>query len=186
LPCSSHATAMASESKPATPTSNATTQVSSPVDLEKAVEEHPRYFKSWLHEAAFICVRSDHLVRACLSYLVYLIAPCQVVTSAQTIAQLGLGCVVLPIRQIADKLGVTREGDLAWFLASYSCTVGAFVLIQGRLGDLYGKKTLFTLGYAWLAIFSIMSGFVRSPIAFDVARALTGIGCSALMPNAAA
>jgi MFS family permease len=110
----------------------------------------------------------------------------QIVTSSQITAQLGLGSVIYPIGQIANDLGVTRQGDLAWFLASYSCTVGAFVLIQGRLGDLYGKKTLFVLGYAWLSIFSIMSGFVRSAIAFDIARAVAGIGCSALMPNAAA
>jgi MFS family permease len=102
------------------------------------------------------------------------------------VTQLGFGCIVFPLNEIAREFGVTKQADLAWFLASYSCTVGGFVLIQGRLGDIYGKKTLFALGYAWLTVFSLMSGFVKSAIAFDVSRAFVGIGCSALMPNAAA
>jgi MFS family permease len=66
------------------------------------------------------------------------------------------------------------------------CTVGAFVLITGRLGDLYGRKNMFLIGWAWLIVFSIAAGFAGNHIVFDVLRALSGIGPSIMMPNAAA
>lgn len=66
------------------------------------------------------------------------------------------------------------------------CTVGAFVLITGRLGDLYGFKNLFIIGWLWLAIWSLAAGFAPNAICFDIFRALSGIGPSILMPNAAA
>jgi MFS family permease len=66
------------------------------------------------------------------------------------------------------------------------CTVGAFVLITGRMGDMWGKKRLFVAGWVWLAIFNIAIGFSPNEIVYDGLRALAGIGLSALMPNASA
>lgn len=68
----------------------------------------------------------------------------------------------------------------------HRCTVGAFVLVTGRLGDLYGFKNLFMIGWVWLAIWSLAAGFAPNSISFDIFRALAGIGPSILMPNAAA
>lgn len=111
----------------------------------------------------------------------------------------------MPIAAIGEALGT--RGDMSsesWFVASYSqvlpsplctpghrltlssCTVGAFVLITGRLGDLYGRKNLFMLGWLWLGIFNIAIGFAKNHIVYDVLRALAGIGPAMLMPNAAA
>jgi MFS family permease len=63
------------------------------------------------------------------------------------------------------------------------------VLVTGRLGDIYGIKTLWILGWVWLTVFSLLCGFcgyIQSPVVFDVFRALMGIGPATLMPNAAA
>lgn len=64
--------------------------------------------------------------------------------------------------------------------------MGAFVLITGRLGDMYGKKLIFVLGWLWLGLFNLAAGFAPNEIVYDVFRALSGIGPSALMPNASA
>jgi MFS family permease len=45
---------------------------------------------------------------------------------------------------------------------------------------------MFLIGWAWLIIFNIAAGFARNHIVFDVLRALSGIGPSIMMPNAAA
>lgn len=60
------------------------------------------------------------------------------------------------------------------------------MLITGRLGDLYGFKNMFVIGWLWLAIWSLAAGFAPNPVCFDIFRALSGIGPSILMPNAAA
>lgn len=49
-----------------------------------------------------------------------------------------------------------------------------------------GPKLFFLVGYAINIIFNIAVGFVRTPIPFDILRALAGIGSAALSPNAVA
>ncbi|KAI5797626.1 hypothetical protein EDC01DRAFT_716811 [Geopyxis carbonaria] len=134
-------------------------------DVE-AADAAKSVFRNSLHELLFIAV----------------------VTSAQLITQANLGLTILPILTIARGLGVpdSDPGAQSWFIASYSCTVGAFVLITGRLGDLYGRRTLFLIGWAWLTVFTLASSFAKSAVVFDILRALAGIGPSILMPNAAA
>lgn len=101
--------------------------------------------------------------------------------------QANLGNTIFPLAAIAEGLGIAHEpAKHSWFVASYSCTVGTFVLITGRLGDLYGRKTLFLAGFLWLGLFNIAIGFVRNYIVYDILRALAGIGPSIMMPNAAA
>jgi MFS family permease len=58
--------------------------------------------------------------------------------------------------------------------------------MTGRMGDIYGKKLIFVLGWVWLGLFNLATGFAPNEIVYDVFRALAGIGPSALMPNASA
>lgn len=67
--------------------------------------------------------------------------------------------------------------------------MGAFVLVTGRLGDIYGIKALWLIGWIWLSLFSLLCGFCDffdSDVVFDIFRALGGIGPAMLMPNASA
>ncbi|OCL07873.1 hypothetical protein AOQ84DRAFT_294277 [Glonium stellatum] len=109
-----------------------------------------------------------------------------VVVMAQVFTQMNLGNTIIQARNIADTLG-GGDPQESWFVASYSTTVGAFVLVTGRLGDIYGIKRLWIYGWLWLTVFSILCGFcgyIRSTVVFDVFRALMGIGPATLMPNA--
>lgn len=45
---------------------------------------------------------------------------------------------------------------------------------------------MFVIGWLWLTIWSLAAGFAPNAICFDIFRALSGIGPSILMPNAAA
>ena len=54
-------------------------------------------------------------------------------------------------------LGLSSDASglacLPWFAAAaYSLTVGFFILITGRLGDVSEHKRLFVLGFAWYAL----------------------------------
>ncbi|KAI9934564.1 hypothetical protein ASPWEDRAFT_53716 [Aspergillus wentii DTO 134E9] len=95
----------------------------------------------------------------------------------------GLGNTAFSVQQIGHALDATSNGQMSWFLASYSLCGGVFVLVTGRLGDHFGHKNLFLFGWIWMAIWSLVSGFANNVILFDFARGMTGIGNGALVPN---
>ncbi|ESZ94606.1 hypothetical protein SBOR_5017 [Sclerotinia borealis F-4128] len=111
-----------------------------------------------------------------------------VICMAQLMTQAALAQAIAPLHIIGDSFGTTNPGQLSWFAAAYSLTVGTFILIAGRLGDLYGHKILFTAGFFWFALWSLLAGFsaYSNAIFFDIARALQGIGPAFLLPNALA
>jgi MFS family permease len=66
-------------------------------------------------------------------------------------------------------------------------TQGAFVLVSGRIGAVYGHKNVLFTGGAWWIIWSLINGFCTgSIIPFAIARAMSGIGAAFVMPNAVA
>jgi MFS family permease len=63
-------------------------------------------------------------------------------------------------------------------------THGAFVLISGRIGAVYGHKNVVLVGGAWWVAWSVVNGFcTRSLVTFAIARAFAGIGAAFVMPN---
>ena len=110
-------------------------------------------------------------------------AACHLMTQA------GLGQALVPLDIISKDFGNPSPGQQSWFIAGYSLTVGTFIMISGRLGDIFGHKRVFTVGYAWLGLWSCFAGFSVYPgyqIFFDICRAMQGIGPALLMPNALA
>ncbi|KAK0390682.1 hypothetical protein NLU13_0185 [Sarocladium strictum] len=77
-------------------------------------------------------------------------------------------------------------GQANWMAAAYSLTQGAFVLITGRLGAIYGHQRLTLIGLLLFSVFSLINGFCSSHASFVALRALTGIGGGVFMPNAVA
>jgi MFS family permease len=91
---------------------------------------------------------------------------------------------------IAEDLDVPgNPGQQAWFAAAYSLTVGTFILISGRIGDIMGHKRIFIFGFFFLGTWSAFAGFsayTHRPVFFDVCRGFQGIGAALLAPNALA
>src|SRR5439155_1602121 len=81
--------------------------------------------------------------------------------------------VALP--SIREDLGFS-ETSLAWVINAYLLTFGGFLLLGGRLGDLYGQRRLFLAGLAIFTLASLACGFADSQSALIVARAIQGIG----------
>src|SRR6187402_3490793 len=67
--------------------------------------------------------------------------------------------VALP--SIREDLGFS-ETSLAWVVNAYLLTFGGFLLLGGRLGDLYGHRRLFLIGIALFTAASIGCGFAES------------------------
>ncbi|CAH0045795.1 unnamed protein product [Clonostachys solani] len=80
----------------------------------------------------------------------------------------------------------TGVGQANWMAASYSLTQGAFVLVTGRLGSIYGHQNLVLAGCAVFSVFVLANAFCRDYISFVAIRALAGVGGGMFMPNAVA
>jgi EmrB/QacA subfamily drug resistance transporter len=81
--------------------------------------------------------------------------------------------VALP--SIGTDLDLT-ETSLAWVVNAYLLTYGGFLLLGGRLGDLFGHRRLFGVGIGVFAVASLMCGLAGSEAVLITARAVQGLG----------
>jgi len=81
--------------------------------------------------------------------------------------------VALP--SIRTDLGFS-EASLAWVVNAYMLFFGGFLLLGGRLGDLYGHRRLFAAGIAAFTAASLAAGISSSQEILIVARAAQGLG----------
>ena len=95
----------------------------------------------------------------------------------------GLGNTAYSVEQIGQSLNAPSNGQKSWFLSAYALCGGVSVLVTGRLGDHFGHKSVFIFGWIWMSIWSLVSGFAHHLVLFDFARAMTGLGNGALVPN---
>src|SRR5207247_9202921 len=81
--------------------------------------------------------------------------------------------VALP--SIRTDLGFT-ESSLAWVVNAYLLTYGGFLLLGGRLGDLYGHRRLFLSGITLFTLASLACGLATTQGFLIAARSVQGIG----------
>ena len=81
--------------------------------------------------------------------------------------------VALP--SIRADLGFT-ETSLVWVVNAYMLTFGGFLLLGGRLGDLYGHRRLFVVGIVLFTLASLGCGVAPTQAVLIAARALQGLG----------
>ncbi|KAG8748423.1 hypothetical protein FRC10_005970 [Ceratobasidium sp. 414] len=91
---------------------------------------------------------------------------------------------VLPaLPAITHNVNLT-ESDAVWLLAAYQATFASFLLISGRVSDIYSPKPVFVVGTIFFGVISLGGGFVKDRIVLIVLRALQGIGASLTIPSA--
>jgi EmrB/QacA subfamily drug resistance transporter len=81
--------------------------------------------------------------------------------------------VALP--SIRTDLGFT-ESTLAWVVNAYLIVFGGFLLLGGRLGDLFGHRKLFLAGIGLFTLASLACGLATSQEVLVGARAIQGLG----------
>ena len=81
--------------------------------------------------------------------------------------------VALP--SIQRDLGFSQSG-LAWVINGYLIAFGGFLLLAGRLGDLFGRKRVFLIGLAIFTGASVLCGLSFSQPMLVAARFIQGIG----------
>jgi EmrB/QacA subfamily drug resistance transporter len=81
--------------------------------------------------------------------------------------------VALP--SIRADLGFSPT-SLAWVVNAYLLTFGGFLLLGGRLGDLFGHRRLFLIGISLFTVASIACGLSTTQGLLVAARAVQGLG----------
>jgi EmrB/QacA subfamily drug resistance transporter len=88
--------------------------------------------------------------------------------------------VVIPAMSAGLK---TTLDQILWVLNSYILVYAVLLITAGRLGDLYGQRSLFALGLAIFTIASGLCGFAQDANQLIVARILQGVGGALLTPQ---
>ena len=72
------------------------------------------------------------------------------------------------------------DSSLVWVVNAYMVTYGGFLLLGGRLGDLYGQRRWFLLGTALFTVASLVCALANTQGLLVAARAVQGLGGAAV------
>jgi EmrB/QacA subfamily drug resistance transporter len=98
---------------------------------------------------------------------------------------LDITIVNVALPDIARSLGSSFT-DLQWVIDAYSLSLAALLLTAGSLADRFGRRRVFTVGLALFTGASLLCGLSGSPTMLNAARALQGIGGSAMFATSLA
>ncbi|KAI0741438.1 major facilitator superfamily domain-containing protein [Daedaleopsis nitida] len=76
------------------------------------------------------------------------------------------------------------EAEATWVISAFQLTFASFLLISGRISDVYNPKFAFIGGIAALGVLCIGAGFATNKIPLIVIRALSGIAAALTIPSA--
>ena len=95
------------------------------------------------------------------------------------LASLDQTIVATALPSIVGKLGGINE--LSWVVTAYLLASTASTPVWGKLGDLYGRKTIFLIVIAIFLLGSALAGASQSMLQLILFRGLQGIGAGGLM-----
>ena len=103
---------------------------------------------------------------------------------AQLLSLGGLSQTIAPGFIIGTHLGAD-SAKLSLATAAYGMALGTLILPAGRLGDMFGHKRIFVIGWLWFAVWSMFCGFsdYRGFTMLVGGRAMQGLGPALLIPN---
>ncbi|MFE3140623.1 MFS transporter [Streptomyces scopuliridis] len=88
--------------------------------------------------------------------------------------------IAIPSVQTGLKAGYA---EVQWVVAAYLLAFAVFLILGGRLGDMYGRKKLFLVGVAAFTVTSALCGFAQSPEMLIASRALQGAAAALMVPQ---
>ena len=91
--------------------------------------------------------------------------------------------VALPAMQSAFH---ATANQIQWIVEAYALFLTSLLLVGGSLGDLYGRRIVFTSGVILFALGSAWCGLAQSISWLITARGLQGIGAALLVPGSLA
>ena len=95
------------------------------------------------------------------------------------VIQLDVFVVNVAVKQIAGALGGGTSG-LQWVVGVYTLMFAALILTGGALGDRFGARRIYSVGFVVFVVASMACGLAPDMVVLVVARALQGAGAALL------
>ena len=106
-----------------------------------------------------------------------------VIVTAQFMVVLDISIVNVALPSIKTDLHFSQE-SLQWVITAYSIFFGGFLLLGGRLADLFGRRRLFMAGLLLFTVSSLLDGLAWSEGSLIAFRGLQGLGAAMMSPAA--
>ncbi|MGY6018434.1 MFS transporter [Streptomyces spinosirectus] len=105
-----------------------------------------------------------------------------VLCAAQFMVALDFSVLNVALPALGSDLGMSRSA-LQWAVTAFALPSGGFLLLFGRIGDLFGRRKLFLTGLALFGAASLLATLAWDPASFLTGRALQGLGAAAIVPT---
>ncbi|MFE5242808.1 MULTISPECIES: MFS transporter [unclassified Streptomyces] len=105
-----------------------------------------------------------------------------VLCAAQFMVALDFSVLNVALPVLGEDLGLSRSG-LQWAVTAFALPSGGFLLLFGRIADLYGRRRLFLTGLAVFGASSVLATLAWDPASFLAGRALQGLGAAVIVPT---
>ena len=99
------------------------------------------------------------------------------ITLAQFMIAVDFTIVQVALPSIGREFGVSVNG-MQWIVTSYGLTLAGFLMLSGRVGDIYGHRKLFIIGVLLFSLASLIGGLASSEIVLILARVVQGLGAA--------
>ncbi|MGW6744413.1 MFS transporter [Streptomyces sp. NPDC055025] len=105
-----------------------------------------------------------------------------VLCAAQFMVALDFSVLNVALPVLGADLGMSRSA-LQWAVTAFALPSGGFLLLFGRIADLYGRRRLFLTGLALFGAASLLATLAWNPAVFLAGRALQGLGAAVIVPT---
>jgi EmrB/QacA subfamily drug resistance transporter len=105
------------------------------------------------------------------------------VCGAQFMVVLDIAIVNVALPSLQADLGVAQS-DLQWVVITYGLTLGGFLLLGGRIADLFGRRNVLVAGLTLFTASSLAAGLSNALGPLVAARAVQGLGAALAAPAA--
>lgn len=102
---------------------------------------------------------------------------------ANFLVMMDSAIIQIALPSIQETLGYSQE-NLQWVMSAFLIFFGGFLLLGGRLADLFGNRRIFNLGVIILIVSSLFAGLAWNEMSLNAFRAIQGLASAFIAPAA--
>ncbi len=105
-----------------------------------------------------------------------------IIAGAQLMVVLDTTIMIIALPSAQHALGFSNT-DRQWVVTAYTLAFGGFLLLGGRISDMFGPKRTLMIGVAGFALASALGGASQTTLMLIGARGLQGLFGALLAPS---